>query len=285
MKLGFTEFSYGYAFTESLIRSSSTGPAVAPVFPNLVQEGQLGYDMKIDFPGAPLFFQFKLPEWIVRGSAKEISIFHLHLEGLLIPFFRMPLMQRSHFKQHALLIELEERFPNSVFYASPRFCRIASFNRAYSQAKVHLCSVLFSPNDIGCLPDNKKHWVSYSRSWVSYSSPSNSYVAWRCSEPKKVKAQNFEAIARGANEEINRRPGRSLRDTAGEIREVVLALIPSQLRETEEHLRERIETRLLAADGVSDARAVSIDLLVTRELARIGLGLEMLIAQPRRKEF
>ncbi len=278
MKLKFTEFSYGYAFTENLIRSSATGPAAAPVFPNLVQEGQLGYDMKIDFPGVPLFFQFKLPERMVRHSAKEISIFQL--QGLSVPFFRMPLMQCNHSDQHALLIKCEKQFKNLVFYASPRLDGLESFNDAYVQAKVHLHSVLFSPKDIGRLPDKKKHWVSYSKS-------SNSHVAWRCSEPKKVEAQNFEALARGANEEINRRTGRPLRDTAAEIREGVkgvLGLISSQLREAEEELRDRIEARLPAADGVSDARRdVSIDLLVTRELARNGLGLEMLIAQPRKK--
>jgi hypothetical protein len=62
MKVGYTEFSYGYAFTENLIRSSSTAPTGAPVFPNLLQEGLSGFDVRINFPGVPLFFQYKLPE-------------------------------------------------------------------------------------------------------------------------------------------------------------------------------------------------------------------------------
>ena len=45
MKLGYTEFSFGYAFTENLIRSMPSGPTGAPFFPNLLQEAQLGYDI------------------------------------------------------------------------------------------------------------------------------------------------------------------------------------------------------------------------------------------------
>jgi uncharacterized protein Usg len=57
MKVGYAEFSFGYAFTENLVRASATAPAGAPVFPNLVQEAHLGYDVCIDFPAVPLFFE------------------------------------------------------------------------------------------------------------------------------------------------------------------------------------------------------------------------------------
>jgi hypothetical protein len=56
MNLGYSEFSFGYAFTENLIRSSTAAPTGAPIFPNLVQEAQLGYDVQIKLPGLPLFF-------------------------------------------------------------------------------------------------------------------------------------------------------------------------------------------------------------------------------------
>ena len=73
MKVGFTEFSFGYALTENVIRSSPTAPVGAPVFPNLIQEGVLGYDIRINFPAAPLFLQFKLPEVMRRGTAFETA--------------------------------------------------------------------------------------------------------------------------------------------------------------------------------------------------------------------
>ena len=79
MKLDYTEFSFGYAFTENLIRSASTATNGAPFFPNLVQEGQRGYDVRIDFPGCPLFLQYKLPDLMVRDTAAEISKYSLQV--------------------------------------------------------------------------------------------------------------------------------------------------------------------------------------------------------------
>lgn len=280
MKLDFTEFSYGYAFTENLIRWSAARPTSAPVFPNLVQEAQVGYDVRVDLPRLPLFFQFKLPELMVRETAREIS--KLRLSGLSVPFFRMPLMRRDLSDQHAQLIRLESQFPNSVFYASPSVDGAAAFNRAYCQAEVHLLSVLFSPRDIGPLPDDDAHSVSYS---------TTSGVAWRCSEPQEIKIQNFEAVAFLANELLAQRSDRSLEETVNETREGVLSLIPSELREAEAGLRQRIDARFRAAYGaevsaaVSDDRvwATSAELLVLRELARVGLGVDLLIAQPRER--
>jgi hypothetical protein len=89
MKVGYTEFSYGYAFTENLIRSSPTAPIGAPVFPNLVQEGTSGFDIRINFPGVPLFLQYKLPELMRRGTAFEMAKWHC--PGLNLPFFRIAL--------------------------------------------------------------------------------------------------------------------------------------------------------------------------------------------------
>ena len=117
MKVGYTEFSFGYAFTENLIRSSLTAPIGAPVFPNLVQEGQSGFDIRINFPGAPLFFQYKLPELIQRRNASEIATWHCH--GLSVPFFRIAMMRRDISRQHQLLIQLESLYPSNVFYAAP----------------------------------------------------------------------------------------------------------------------------------------------------------------------
>ncbi|WP_420722797.1 hypothetical protein [Hwanghaeella sp. LZ110] len=274
MKLGYTEFSYGYAFTENLIRNSSAGPTTAPVFPNLIQEAQLGYDVKVDLPGLPYFFQFKLPELMVRDTAREIKIFEL--PGLAAPFFRMPLMRRDLSNQHAHLIELEKTFPNSVFYTSSKADGPASFNRAYGRAEVHVESVLFSPTDIGPLPDDKTHSVSYA---------TNMSVAWRCSEPKQVKAQKFEAIRNLGSETFTQRTGSSLEDTVHEIRKGVLPLIPQQLRSAEGEFRQRVDARRSTVDGSASiddrVRTVSTDLLVLREFVRVGLGMDLLIAQPR----
>ncbi|MGF6227977.1 hypothetical protein QFZ27_001932 [Inquilinus ginsengisoli] len=61
MKVGCTESSFGYAFTENLIRGSASASVGAPAFPNLVQEAMLGYDVQINFPAVPLFFSTSFP--------------------------------------------------------------------------------------------------------------------------------------------------------------------------------------------------------------------------------
>lgn len=273
MKLGYTEFSYGYAFTENLIRSSPTGPATAPMFPNLVQEAKLGYDVRVDLPGAPLYFQFKLPTLLTRDTAREIVD---RLAGLSVNFFRMPLMRKDKSDQHKHLIDLERRRPNAVFYASPLMETVDDFNRAYAAAAVHAESAYFSPIDIGPLPDSAEHSVSYKRS---------SAIAWRCSEPRKVTQLRFSDVIAKAQDDLSKRDGERLEDSVRKIREEVDPLLPRELLSAEPGIRERVAAREGArAAEISPSertRAVTIDLLVARELVRVGLGLEMIIAQPR----
>ncbi|WP_213544565.1 hypothetical protein [Vannielia litorea] len=275
MIIGYTEFSYGYALTENLVRASSTGPATAPVFPNLVQEAQLGYDVMLDFPVVPLFLQFKLPMLMVRNNAKEISSLNLH--GLHPPFFRMPLMRRDKSRQHARLMELERRTPGSVFYASSTLTSVYAFNTAYLRAQVHLRSAYFSPLDIGPLPDDKYHHVSYA---------SDRSIAWRCSEPKKVKALPYDDVVDSIQQRASERRARTFEGSLEEIRAEVEPLLPSNLRSAEDDIRARVRTRRGFAEdrpAVDERRqAASEELLVIKEMVRIGLGVEIVVAQPRK---
>lgn len=292
MKLNYTEFSYGYAFTENLIRSLAIGPGAAPVFPNLVQEALLGYDVKVDLPGVPLFFQFKLPELMVRKSVKEVKT--LKLKGLEVPFYRMPLMRRDVSDQHLHLVNLEKSFPHQVFYATPALDGVTSFNAAYSKAAVHQTSAFFSPGNIGLLPDNKDHNVAYCP---------QKKLAWRCSEPQAVKARAFKLIERITSSRLKRRAGETIEDSLQRTREGVMPIVPSELRAAEGQVRERIMTRrevlrgdarsgdrtddgpvdFRAGDAAADGRTVeaTVELLVLRELVRVGLGVDLLMAQPR----
>lgn len=115
MKVSYAEFSYGYAFTVNLIRSSSTLPIEAPVFPNLVKEGQSGFDVRLNFPGVPLFFQYKLPELMRRGTAKEVA--QWNCPALKVPFFRISMMRSDVSRQHGLNAA-QARYPSCVFYAA-----------------------------------------------------------------------------------------------------------------------------------------------------------------------
>jgi len=96
MKPLLSEFSYGYAITEELAAGSVPPLTAAPIFPSLIAEGALGYDVELPFFGAPLFLQFKLSDKLVRHTAAEAREFG-------IPYFRFHLRSRRHSLQHDLL--------------------------------------------------------------------------------------------------------------------------------------------------------------------------------------
>jgi len=273
MKLGYSEFSFGYAFTENLVRSSPIGPTGAPVFPNLVQEAQLGYDVRINMPGLPLFFQYKLPTSMKRNTATEIS--KHQISGLAAPFFRMPLMRRDLSQQHEKLIELENKFPGTVFYATPSLQDLSQFNLAYNTARVHERSVFFSPTEIGSLPDAKDHSVAYE---------DGASVGYFCSEPREIGAMNYHALAGGARELFDRPQYRSLEHSSRELRDTVRALVSPRMRMSESDVARRISARrTIRPDrpplSQQTERAVE-DILIAREMARVDLGVDLMIAQP-----
>ena len=273
MKLGYTEFSFGYAFTENLIRFFATGPIGAPVFPNLLQEAHLGYDVRIDLPACPVFFQYKLPELMVRETAAEIA--KHALPGLSVPFFRMSLMRRDLSDQHKLLIGLEKQFPDAVFYVAPVLPNVNSFDAAYKSAHVHQQSVFFSPGEIGPLPDDKPHVVAYG----------SAGAAWTCSEPQRIEARRFEAIEERVRAHLGETRYRTLESTAAVIGSAVLERVTPEMRAAEGGIRARVRQRM--EQSVDDSatpigrRRVAEDLVVYREIARVGLGLEMTVAQAR----
>ena len=272
MQLDYTEFSFGYAFTENLIRSASSRPRGAPFFPNLLQEAQLGYDVRIDLPGCPLYLQFKLPELMVRNSAMEISRNSL---DIALPFFRMYLMKRNLSKQHKRLIELEEKSTDAVYYATPIMENVSDFNTAYNSATVHRQSIFFSPEDIGPLPDDEQHVIAYSDG-LGY--------AWMCSKPNEVSVLQYENISEKLRNSFEDARYRTLEATAHNIREALLPLIPQQIRGSEGAIQQRIHgrrARLGNERNINDPTGrIVVELLVLREIARVGLGLELIIAQP-----
>ena len=275
-QLGYSEFSFGYAFTENLVRSSASGPSSAPRFPNLVEEGSLGYDLRIEDGGFPLFLQYKLPERMVRASAVEISKHRLNRQGLPIPFFRMYLMKKDASRQHEMLIELEQQWPCSVFYAAPFMVGHAEFNSAYVSVAVHKHSVLFSPGQIGSLPDGAQHIVAYHPRVRS---------AWFCSEPKRIEALGVASVLENRGRALKETHGRRLGSIAREVVQSIVSTRPSELEEVQAVVRGRVRERRrrAAIDAVrrEETEEAVEELLVARELAHVGLGVELMLAQSR----
>jgi len=153
-----SEFSYGYALTESLIRASPFPIKAAPIFPSLIDEGRVGgYDVHLPFEGFPLFLQFKLSHHMVRGTAGEAK------KGLLTPpFYRMHLRPTKHSQQHPLLLATEATGV-AVYYVAPCFHEPDELNAAYTAQQVVQRSVFVKPSTIGPLPDHDDHHIAFNQ--------------------------------------------------------------------------------------------------------------------------
>ena len=127
-----SEFSYGFALTQELIKIADPLRA-APIFPSLIEEGRAGggYDVNLDIPGFPLFIQFKRSDCMKRRSAREAAPpFNLNP-----PFYRMKITERSRSAQHEMLLDLDDG-TNEVFYAAPLFHTVEELNAAYGSVTV-----------------------------------------------------------------------------------------------------------------------------------------------------
>ena len=274
MKIGYTEFSFGFAFTENLIRSRRLAPDGAPYFPNLIQEARLGYDVRLGFNGRPVFYQFKLPELMIRSNAKELADPNLVAGGLTLPFFRMPIMKTTISNQHNTLVNLELQGLGSVQYASPNFQDVHAFNAAFSGCRVHSDSILISPGVIGQINDADQHHYIYN---------TGAATGWFCSEPKKVPyltgGDSVEKLISGISKDGGMPVTEIPEKTLDAIREVLPnaersnlgSIFETQLREAKESV-ERV-------DVVMETREELARLIATRNVSRVMLGTEMLLIQ------
>ncbi|MGM9509436.1 hypothetical protein ACS5NO_16995 [Larkinella sp. GY13] len=152
-----SEFSFGYAITEEIIRHQRHLIDGAPIFPSLLQEGSPGggYDLKINRIGFPLFLQFKLSHKMVKKSSFEIKDHSL----FSTPFFRIHIMPLKLSQQHNMLLSLDDG-NNEVYYVAPFFTTQSEINLHYSNRAVISNSIFIKPNTIGNLPDDDEHHIS-----------------------------------------------------------------------------------------------------------------------------
>jgi hypothetical protein len=174
MKTGISEFSYGFAFTNNFL--SSYGPTLkAPHFPSLIDEAKLGYDVRLDWPGEVLIFQFKVPVFL-GSKAKQHSLFGQS-------YFRYSLHQLG--KQHNVLFGVANEIKDCVFYASPDLVNVQEFHSEYTNENITNRSVFIDPLDIGRIADAKPHTISYSK---------NCSHAYFCSEPRRIRILKRDSI-------------------------------------------------------------------------------------------
>ncbi len=191
MKPEISEFSYGYAVTEGIVRSQ--GPLkAAPSFPTLRSEGTTGgYDVKLDIPGFPLFLQFKLTDYMVRSTAYETK-----RRLFTTPFFRMHIRPQKRFRQHELLFDLEET-GKAVYYVAPAFFEERDFNLAYISRSILTKSVMISPTAIGRLGKDENHHISFKNANQGFG-----YLLSRA--PHKVEILSWDDVKGRMDQQWNR---------------------------------------------------------------------------------
>lgn len=217
VKPDISEFSFGYAVTEALVRRWRPHLDTAPVFPSLVAEAGLGYDVSLVRRGIPYFLQFKLSECMVRRTVYEAQ------QRLLnVPFYRMQLRPSRHSQQHQLLCDLEAH-GRIVRYVAPMFHRATEFNDAYVKNQVLQRSLFVRPLAIGVLPDGWDHHISFKdrNAW------------WLMSEPRRgrdqVDDEKFDADIRG---ELGRAAGTGLTDRVlNELKAEMVSILVSRRSE------------------------------------------------------
>lgn len=257
-----------------MIRSSKSGPVGAPFFPNLVQEGKLGYDVRIEMPAIPIILQFKIPEILKTSAAREIS--KLALPGISSPFFRMPMMKKNRYNQHNALVKIEKDLPGSVYYATPCLDNNEAFHNSYDNVNVHLDTAYFSPREIGKINDNQKHSIAYMK---------NSNFGWFCSDPKRIKIHKFNEFSESAHEKFQEKRFMGFFESISLVDRVIRDSWQESIYrlddDADDDVIERIEfettPQLMTDDLGPDVRHL-IDML---EFARIRLGSEVIISQPR----
>jgi hypothetical protein len=191
MRPNISEFSYGFALTSELVQAPG-GVTAAPVFPSLIAEGQAGggWDVRLDRPGVPLFLQFKLCDQMTRRTCKEVR----HA-GFNVPCYRMHLRPTRTSSQHEMLLDLEAS-GQEVFYSAPMFHQPEELNAAFLGGAVRASSIWIKPSDIGSLPDDRDHHVSFE--------PGSPWTLF--SEPRQLEAKRtFEDVAIDLAERLRQR--------------------------------------------------------------------------------
>lgn len=193
----------------------------------------MGYDVKLNKPGTPLFLQFKLVHQMVRGTANEAKKSHF-----TEPFYRMHLRCSKISDQHASLLSLEQA-GNDVFYCAPAFHTVANLDSAYTEREIWNRSFRIRPGQIGPLPDDKQHHVTFQTvtgNWRFYSEESS----------RSAHGQSTEAIFTYLQTRIGERGKRNLREQVDELDHELIDVVKQRNEKRSE--RERINVQKLAQD-------------------------------------
>ncbi len=169
MRPTFSEFTFGFGISREILKLLEKNTIRAPVFPSLLEEADLGYDVKFSFIGSSLFLQFKTSDYLEKPNAKYWNEF----KG---PHFRFRLYRLDRSSQHNRLVLLAEKEPH-VYYCAPLFNSEADFSTFFLKEELSDKSVAVPLGKLGVLTDTRQHHFVYTASIGMTKSPSNEPLA------------------------------------------------------------------------------------------------------------
>jgi hypothetical protein len=155
--LGISEFTFGYAFLFEQTRKSWGKVKSIPIFPSLIKEKKVGWDVHLPLKGKDFYYQFKLSEFLSRRNSKFIK------DGTYSsPYYRIKLHRMYFNLQHRMLRKLSQ-INGDTYYVSPECTDIKVFNQAFLNGQVTNYSRLIPLKN--CDPydadDKKQHYITY----------------------------------------------------------------------------------------------------------------------------
>jgi hypothetical protein len=168
--VGFSEFTYGFAFLFEQVNANWGGLTAAPILPSLQQEQFQGWDVSIPMFGVPFFYQFKIPQYLSAGNAMYID------DGTYQgAYYRIDLHRRDYNLQHRTLRQVCVNNPNT-FYAAPEVNTQAAFTENFlAQTIVDVSRIIPLGDCVDILPtDGTQHSITYQQddpNWIFHSEP------------------------------------------------------------------------------------------------------------------
>lgn len=261
MRPSFSEFSFGFGVSTEIQQTLKGLAVAAPIFPSLIEEARLGYDVKFPLLGASVFLQFKRSDALTRASAAEWKVFG----G---PYYRFPIYRLRESKQHNRLVMLGQREP-FVYYCAPLFRTIEEFNRYYLAGDLLDNTEAIRTANLPLLRDNNQHSIVYDRTF-RYRFLSIPEPVGRAETVMSLIRQVAGFIGEGSPSELSRIDLRYFLELLANLRSIPSELAEEPVEELEQH--------------AFDQQSVSEVVLAIQRVARTLFGVEwFLVVRPPEK--
>ena len=155
--LGISEFTFGYAFISEQIRKRWGNVVSVPIFPSLIKERGLGYDVELPLKGKTCYYQFKTSELLKSANSKFIR------DGTYTgEYYRIKLHKMFNNNQHRMLWKLSQKEKNT-YYVAPECSNLKVFNDAFLNGKVTDYSRLIPLKNCNNYADSdsNQHYITY----------------------------------------------------------------------------------------------------------------------------